>query len=211
METKPDNIRTISRSHYGASMNARYMTQWGKKIARRVGQLIDNGMYPILCYRGMSGISAANAIAYNMPPKHDEQYAMVYVRKKEEQSHGAPIEYTTINPNNKKVVWIFCDDFICTGTSLLETLKSVSERFGVVPLDRVLYALSLGEEKVKLASALIYKLHDAITNGCEVTVTEKVTKEYSKFVKSMERREKRRQKAIKKSYANLIEFIKASR
>lgn len=197
-------VSTCGRSHYGSSMDVKWMAKWGKRMGRHVAKLIDSGVYPILVYRGMSGISAANAIAYRLAEKYGKDFGMVYVRKPEEKSHGAAVEYTSISPYQKPVVWIFCDDFVSTGVSLLETLKGASKKFGVIPLDRVLYALTLGEMRQKAAFTLHSSLLTAISNSRAVEVSDRVNAEYNKFVKAMKRREKQRAKAEAKLMEDIM-------
>jgi orotate phosphoribosyltransferase len=78
-------------------MEPHKMREWGPKMAANIEAVIAEGKYPILIYRGMSGIAAATTIANFMSSNHGDDYAMMYVRKKNEKSHGRIIEYTKYN------------------------------------------------------------------------------------------------------------------
>lgn len=143
------------KSHYGSSMNPLYMKKWGKKIAAHLKALIVANKYPILIYRGMSGVTAATAIAVHMQDAHNGLFGMIYVRKSNEKSHGSYIELSDINTEDKEIVWVVCDDFISTGSTVIEVLKVVSGYFHIrMDIDSIKFAVSLGEFYQSLAFKL---------------------------------------------------------
>ncbi len=134
------------KSHYGSSMNPHYMAEWGRTIAKEVDAIIADGKFPILVYRGMSGTTAATAISMFVAKTDTVDYATVYVRKKNEKSHGNAIEHSRIILANRQPVWIICDDFISSGTTALEVLKAITAFFKIeIPFHSVRYALSLDD------------------------------------------------------------------
>lgn len=134
------------KSHYGSSMNPHYMAEWGRTIAKEVDALIADGKFPILVYRGMSGTTAATAISMFINKTDNVDFGTVYVRKKNEKSHGSSIEHSRIILGERKPVWIICDDFICTGGTALEILKAITKFFNTeIDFDSIRYALSMDE------------------------------------------------------------------
>lgn len=93
-----------------------------------------------LFYSGMSGIVSANALACVL---HAENipYALFYVRKRLEQSHGQKVEYFYHTPDGaskpntilhrKKSTLFFCDDLIDTGTTKKYTVATVRKEYSV--------------------------------------------------------------------------------
>ncbi len=131
-----------------------YLAEWGKEIGKSVDAIIADGKYPILLYRGMSGTATATTVSQNISHAHTE-FAMMYVRKKSEKSHGCRIEYSSISAGNREIVWIICDDFISTGKTVLETLKTVSKYFDIeIPFESVRYALSLDANFANIANTV---------------------------------------------------------
>lgn len=150
-----NRLNTNRQSHYGSSMNAFYMGEWGRKIASLIVSIIETDKYPILIYRGMSGTTTATAIAVSIPEEHRHNFGMVYVRKKNEKSHGQKIEYSSLDPANREVVWILCDDFISSGKTALEIIKEVSTYFEFdMDLDALRFAVSLGDPFSDVADRL---------------------------------------------------------
>lgn len=144
-----------SKTHYGSSMDAFYMSQWGRKMAACVSELIDAGKYPILIYRGMSGTTTATSIAVSIKEDHQHQFGMMYVRKENEKSHGGKIEYSNLSTANREIVWILCDDFLSTGNTALEVIKAVSIHFDLdIDVNKLLFAVSLSKNYSQIADQL---------------------------------------------------------
>ncbi len=115
--------------------------QCPKKLAnltRKMGKALIAGLkqypdaHPVLCYRGMSGVASATALALwwaGTRLKGTESLpSMAYVRKEGEDSHGSPVEFEWRGGAcDTNVVLIFVDDFISSGTTMKLTLKGVVE------------------------------------------------------------------------------------
>jgi orotate phosphoribosyltransferase len=68
-----------------------------------------------LVYSGMSGVSIATAVMLELRRTHRYAPHMAYVRKKNEQSHGSPVEFTHMARTAD--AFIFIDDFISSGAT----------------------------------------------------------------------------------------------
>jgi hypothetical protein len=104
-------------SHYDCSQELKKLN---RLAASRAAELIKRftkkeyrGFIPMLVYSGMSGIAFATAIGIHLE-KAKARYVMAYVRKKNENSHGEKIEYTSLGADRKYQL-VFVDDFICSG------------------------------------------------------------------------------------------------
>lgn len=151
-------------THYGNCMEPHKMREWGPKMAANIEAVIAEGKYPILIYRGMSGIAAATTIANFMSSNHGDDYAMMYVRKKNEKSHGRIIEYTKYNIAGREIVWIFCDDFISSGKTVLEVVRAICHHFDIeIAFDTIYYALAL-EPSNWVESFSLNDIHGALVN-----------------------------------------------
>lgn len=199
------------QTHYGSSMDAFYMGEWGRKMAACVSELIDAGKYPILIYRGMSGTTTATAIAVNIKEDHRHQFGMVYVRKKNEKSHGSKIEYSKLDPANREIVWVLCDDFLSSGKTALEVIKAVSMYFDLdIDLDKLLFAVSLGEPFKEIADKL-NTLESAVSIRVSGDKTVKyVRRTHARFIKKQQteriERAARREAATKQLFDSLTSF-----
>lgn len=197
-----NRLNTNRQSHYGSSMNAFYMGEWGRKIAPLIVSLIEADKYPILIYRGMSGTTAATAIAVSIPEEHHHNFGMVYVRKKNENSHGQKIEYSSLDPANREIVWVLCDDFISSGKTALEIIKEVSTYFEFdMDLDALRFAVSLNDVFSEVADRLnTLETAVSILPSGSKTINY-VRKAHALFVtkhrKEREEREARKAEAIK--------------
>lgn len=113
----------MSRTHYGPGLSP----VAGRLAAKRMAALLEHnlqGKYPILVFRGMSGTSLATRVSDCLAGMGVE-HGMVYVRKPEEQSHGARLEYDYDQDkaaNHSQVVFI--DDFIGSGKTRRVTLDA---------------------------------------------------------------------------------------
>jgi hypothetical protein len=102
-------------THYSLAFKPEQLSSWAKSLAEDINDLRKdvNTIYPILVYSGMSGVSAATAISLSLTKEFSCPHGMVYVRKKEEISHGKDIEHSILSLGiYPKRVWIFVDDFI---------------------------------------------------------------------------------------------------
>lgn len=131
-------------SHYGESMNPEYMANWAKWVVKDIRKLLKQGKYPVLIYRGMSGVTTATALAMHMDSNDGANFGMIYVRKEDEKSHGGTIETSLMKSAGREIAWIFCDDFIDKGGTALEVIQTVSTRYTAdIQLNNVWFALSM--------------------------------------------------------------------
>lgn len=178
------------KSHYGSSMNPYYMDEWGRIIAKEVDALIADGKFPILVYRGMSGTTAATAISMFINKTGTVDYATVYVRKKNEKSHGNNVEHSRIILGGREPVWIICDDFISTGRTVLEILKAITNFFDIeIPFDSIRYALSLNE-RCEYANT-INDVKAALTDNIHAAnIVEKLKAKYNHHINRLNQRKR---------------------
>lgn len=184
-----------AKSHYGNSMNVAYMRKWGMTIAERVIELIKDNKFPMLAYRGMSGTTAAISITSHIPEEYAPYYARVYVRKKNERSHGSSVEYSDIYSHKREVVVIVCDDFISSGTTVFEILMGLNSRLmsSVIDMDTVRFALSLGMEYSDVANT-INTLEGALSIR-DSSGAKDATKLRKKYAKALAKYEAERERA----------------
>jgi len=83
-----------------------------------------------LVYCGMSGVALATAMALKMQDMLD-QFRMLYVRKKREDSHGTdverPMDWEEFNKQNDVVI-VFVDDFQETGRTRCYVMRRLLEQ-----------------------------------------------------------------------------------
>lgn len=184
------------------------MGEWGRTIAPLITSIIESGKFPILAYRGMSGTTTATAIAVNIPQKHRTNFGMVYVRKKNEKSHGTRVEYSTLYPGDREVVWVLCDDFISSGATALEIIKTVAQFFDMeIPLDNVRFALSLSENFSEVANTL-NTLESSLSFRCDGDKTAKsVHRKYARFVAKERKERVEREERRKQAGRELLESL----
>lgn len=108
-----------------------------------------------LFYSGMSGIVSANAIACILHAKNIP-YALFYVRKPNENSHGQKIEHFYFSPNNgvssdimqfhdTKSSLFFCDDLVDTGATKRYTVAALRNAYANFR-NRVVYTLQTSRQ-----------------------------------------------------------------
>lgn len=117
-------------THYGASMIPRNLREQAefmvellkKKFPKKTANFV-------LFYSGMSGVASATALSYAMLDKI-KLAGMVYVRKKNEESHGENIEISLLNDHLETdiIVPIFVDDFICNGVTCRYVMHQIMNR-----------------------------------------------------------------------------------
>lgn len=195
------------QSHYGSSMDAFYMGEWGRTIAPHITSIIESGKYPILIYRGMSGTTTATAIAVNIPEEHRKSFGMVYIRKKNEKSHGNRVEYSYLDPADREVVWVVCDDFISSGTTALEILKVVSQYFDMeIPMDSVRFALSLSERFEDVANEINTLESSLCIRPGGGKTAKNIRRKYARFT-NKERKERAEREARRAEAINELGWI----
>ena len=172
----------MSGTHYGASMTPEVLYPWAKKMARSIVRKIlanpkGEFILPVLVYRGMSGTTTATAIMAFIPEKHRPNVGMVYVRKENETSHGCDVEHTyNVTERNKTPVFIFCDDFIDAGATLVAVVHALIKlRKEKITPDRMLYALSKYNDDSSLRKFnKIFERHWTDITGCSADIMEEL-------------------------------------
>jgi len=140
-------------THYGTSMNAEEMNTWAKNATKNFKKHLrkNKDSFYILCYRGMSGISAATHLTTALTLK-GVRHALLYVRKENENSHGSEVErfgMQKYNSDNDVPVYVFVDDFIDSGSTMREVFKQVQNYFNVrVDCTTALTALNTHEDGI---------------------------------------------------------------
>lgn len=108
-------------SHYSLAQKPKQLLKWAENIA--VDIYLREIQYPVLVYRGMSGISAATALSLQLHILGID-HGMVYVRKDNEDSHGDSIEREPFN-NDFTPTFIFVDDFVKSGETKAKCRKRI--------------------------------------------------------------------------------------
>lgn len=159
-------------------MNPSVLADWGRTIVSEMLELMDDNKFPVIVYRGMSGIAAATAMSIMIPPNKQGDFGMIYVRKKGEKAHGGKMEYTNLNrAGYRPMVFIIVDDFIQSGATVLEICKAVTSYFDVYlnPTVNVRYAMTSDPY------ALVLKLHESIRHADGYKVVARLNQQYEKF------------------------------
>jgi len=121
-----------THTHYGISMNAVDLRKWADQTAKDIVFTCEaRKVTPIFLYSGMSGIASATALMLSLPS--DFQYGMAYVRKDNEDSHGCAVELAFVDgpPTPNKCIFVFVDDFVCSGNTFAFTFRKYMLRFSV--------------------------------------------------------------------------------
>lgn len=117
--------------HYSHAQTPIAMTKWSRAMAKVLTKhYTKNGIVPVFVYTGMSGIATMTALSLALvAQKNSITFGMMYVRKADENSHGQKIEtcmsentYLDVKDlryNNIPHEFVFVDDFICNGTTLI--------------------------------------------------------------------------------------------
>lgn len=132
-------------THYGSSMRPEALMQQAASIADQLGeQFFSKNDKIVLFYCGMSGVASATALVtlisfinnsgavYSIDGVNTILLptisAMVYVRKKDEKSHGDWVEISVIDEfkDTDRIIPVFIDDFVCEGRSFKFVKKQVA-------------------------------------------------------------------------------------
>lgn len=101
-------------SHYSQAFTPNFSTKCryaAKELARQFEGLGKG--YPVLCYTGFSGVTAATMLAMYLS-ELGLRVEQIYVRKPGEKSHGSHVEFSNRNLGQHAVP-VFVDDFVDTG------------------------------------------------------------------------------------------------
>lgn len=157
-------MRNVATSHYVSDSMAvpqcietikEKLTKCDTKEWKFLSCCIKKRKPVCLFYSGMSGIVSANALACIL---HAENipYALFYVRKPHEKSHGQKIEYFYFIPKTGvsssvmhlhriKSSLFFCDDLVDTGATKRYTVAALRKAY-VNFRNRVVYTLQTSRE-----------------------------------------------------------------
>lgn len=135
-------------SHYSLAFRPAILNKWADAAATQVIAQSWTKL-PVFIYSGMSGIVTATAVSLAIARLSSSfPYAMMYVRKPGEESHGNKIEYEHINSQQHytspfDTTPVFVDDFIATGDTLLRCLAAYQQdAFTTVEISSIFVLLS---------------------------------------------------------------------
>lgn len=119
--------------HYGKALHPRELNDWAELCAGSFIEMFTGpraNQYPILCYRGMSGVATATALAGALVRKKYEYFGQIYVRKPHEtsESNGIPME-GMVEATSKEPMLVFCDDFIGGAATFNYVISNILAKF----------------------------------------------------------------------------------
>lgn len=124
-------IKNTLGTHYSIGQNACELRDWAYKAAEFIHNRYGGAESLVcFCYRGFSGISMATALAMVYSIKYDIQLNLMYIRKENEKSHGAPTELSFDENENQILECVFVDDFIDGGGTFCQTKSIVQGVLG---------------------------------------------------------------------------------
>jgi orotate phosphoribosyltransferase-like protein len=122
-------------SHYSFGQKPSDLRSLSKTTAEQLSDMFAKqlpGKVPLLVYTGMSGVSHATALSLYLEP-YGNEFAMAYVRKAGEKSHGTQIEFDRVNRRNTakdpEYVLVFVDDFVSSGATFKRVFKKIKAYF----------------------------------------------------------------------------------
>lgn len=115
----------MNTTHYSNSQKPKHVNDWAYNCAIGLKDRLGTETIPIFVYRGMSGIAAATALSISYYLLTGQTPGMIYVRKKNEKSHGYPVEYQIDFFPDRQYVFVFVDDFVKSGTTRREAFKEI--------------------------------------------------------------------------------------
>jgi orotate phosphoribosyltransferase len=119
-------------THYSAAQDPARLARIADRNATKLIEYMTANYpdcIPVLMYRGMSGIANATAVSLALHAKGYKKHRMIYVRKKNEDSHGCDVETSVSFTDPDKVVLVFVDDFISSGETFKAVAKKVKSEF----------------------------------------------------------------------------------
>lgn len=117
-------------SHYSLAFNVNAMGRWARKAVDVLHTEIKSERVPLFIYQGFSGIAHGQAVARVWHRKHGAGYGQMYVRKYEENSHGADVEFCLPARDSRLVepyALVFVDDFVDSGATRKRVVHEVAE------------------------------------------------------------------------------------
>lgn len=125
----------MTTPHYSMAHHPSHLDVWARKMAKAlITRFRGTDAYPVLCYRGLSGTTAATALMMALNrAKNGIHYTMMYVRKYDEKpnSHRLIETYDHIKadvaPLPTRPVFVVVDDFVCSGETVAELARGFAE------------------------------------------------------------------------------------
>ena len=151
IDRRRNGIRRSGNSHYGIGMYPDRLSEWATPVALSLRQYLRShpGTFPILVFRGMSGVSTATTLSLKLFEK-GIKHAKLYVRKEGEKSHGADVEgngFEEYLHSRHTPLFVFVDDFIDQGKTATAVLCATQRDLRVeVRSDNTVAALGSSEE-----------------------------------------------------------------
>ena len=125
-EAVANNRLQPSSTHYSLAQNSKLLTQFAEAASLKILEITDNRPdQAVLVYRGFSGTTAATAITVVQAMQGLEPSSLVYIRKKEEKTHGRSDAETNTSLYYDIQFVFFVDDFIQTGATAKACLISL--------------------------------------------------------------------------------------
>lgn len=142
-----------------AEARAKKFIKWFRRRSK------TNPIIPVLVYTGMSGTSMATALAmYIRILAPNLKFHMVYIRKDNEDSHGAKVEHTLSKYHDRDVqhVGVFVDDLISSGETLQRCRDKVESFFKEYPKFHIRHTVLFGKySKRVLDSVMAFRSRDS--------------------------------------------------
>lgn len=132
-----------THTHYSHALSPKEMSASATEGAKRIRQLMTEKQgHVAFVFRGLSGTAFASAVALKLFDNFGVDATMIYVRKNNENSHGAPVE-RPFEKEDAATVFVVVDDFVATGDTVRECQKGldgyITLRDGTKP--KISYAL----------------------------------------------------------------------
>lgn len=118
--------RSFNSTHYSLAQEPPMLIAWAREAAEKLIAATPEGSAPILCYSGMSGVAHATALSVALYNRGHTNFGMVYARKENEKSHGAPVEKCISHVEGNRVL-VFVDDLIDTGATRDRAIRRARE------------------------------------------------------------------------------------
>ncbi len=149
----------MNNTHYSLAFKPTELRRWAVREAKRLANLFVNTKgLPVLVYTGLSGISTATALALELD-QYQVKFAMAYVRKGRENSHGCDLEYTN-NLARGEYYMVFVDDFVSMGDTTRRCYKKLNSTFGKPT--GIVFSLCKAADSDNEAMRLLKKKYGAI-------------------------------------------------
>lgn len=120
-------MKNNHNTHYGPGLDPREGRIRALMLAKLIAEKLQ-GVYPILCFTGMSGSTMATRLSDALAEAGIE-HGMLYVRKQGEKSHGAPVEACMDDEQHRRV-FLFVDDAIGSGATRRRVMSESGHNTG---------------------------------------------------------------------------------